>query len=50
MKRTIFTISVFVVAVAALFFTAMPTHAVSSFLIGPKPEKNGWSISIGLTA
>ncbi len=39
MKRRMFKSAIFAVALAALFLSTMPTQAVSSFLIGPKPEK-----------
>lgn len=39
MKRTILTSAILAVALAALFLSTAPTQAVSSFLIGPKPEK-----------
>jgi hypothetical protein len=39
MKRTMFKSVIFAVALAALFLSTMPTLALTSFLIGPKPEK-----------
>jgi hypothetical protein len=39
MKRKIFAGAIFAVALVALFLSTAPTQAVSTFLIGPKPEK-----------
>ncbi|MEP6920976.1 MAG: hypothetical protein ABI967_07615 [bacterium] len=39
MKRKIFTGAIFALALVALFLSTTPTQAVSTFLIGPKPEK-----------
>jgi hypothetical protein len=38
-KHKILTGAIFAVALAALFLSTVPTQAVQSFLIGPKPEK-----------